>query len=81
MWDNSPRRGSIEKSVILHGSTPEHYERWLKAAISRAQKLPGERLLFVNAWNEWAEGTHLEPDLRHGRADPQATRRTLAAAG
>ena len=81
MWDNSPRRGSIEKSVILHGSTPEHYERWLKAAISRAQKLPGERLLFVNAWNEWAEGTHLEPDLRHGRAYLEATCRTLAAAG
>ena len=81
MWDNSPRRGSIEKSVILHGSTPEHYERWLKAAIARAQKLPGERLLFVNAWNEWAEGTHLEPDLRHGRAYLEATRRTLATAG
>jgi lipopolysaccharide biosynthesis protein len=78
MWDNSPRRGSIANSVILHGSTPADYERWLRAASAQARRIPGKALVFINAWNEWAEGTHLEPDVRHGRAYLEATRRAIS---
>jgi lipopolysaccharide biosynthesis protein len=81
MWDNSPRRGGLATSVILQGSTPERYECWLRAAVARARAMPGESLVFINAWNEWAEGTHLEPDLRHGRAYLEATRRAIEATG
>jgi lipopolysaccharide biosynthesis protein len=77
MWDNSPRRGSINNSVILHGSTPGQYERWLRAACSQARQVPGQSLVFINAWNEWAEGAHLEPDLRYGRGYLEATKRAV----
>jgi glycosyltransferase involved in cell wall biosynthesis len=75
-WDNSPRTG--ERGVVLHKATPESYERWLVNALERVQEEPsGDRVVFINAWNEWAEGCHLEPDLRHGRAYLEATRRAL----
>jgi len=73
-WDNSPRR--TERAWILVGSTPELYERWLREAVRRA---PVEHpLVFVNAWNEWAEGNHLEPCERWGRAYLEATRAALS---
>lgn len=75
-WDNTARRGS--EAVVLHGSTPAEYRKWLERAISNATHLPRDRrLVFVNAWNEWAEGCHLEPDLRDGRAYLEATRAAL----
>jgi glycosyltransferase involved in cell wall biosynthesis len=78
-WDNTPR--AKENGVVLHRSTPVAYERWLSVAIARIQDQPADhRLVFVNAWNEWAEGCHLEPDLRHGRRYLEATRNALLAA-
>ena len=71
-WDNTARRD--RGGVALIGSTPERYERWLRAALAR-----DESLVFVNAWNEWAEGCHLEPDLRWGRSYLEATARAIRA--
>lgn len=73
-WDNTPRTGG--RGVIVLGSSPENYECWLGRAIEKTQQdFPGdERLLFINAWNEWAEGCHLEPDREHGHAYLRATR-------
>lgn len=72
-WDNTARRGT--EGWVLHGSTPETYESWLRGAIERArQRPPSQRIVFINAWNEWAEGAYLEPDERHGRAYLEATR-------
>lgn len=71
-WDNTPRRA--RGATIVHGSTPDQYGAWLRRAIdgARAQaSLPA--LVFVNAWNEWAEGAALEPDQRWGRAYLEAT--------
>jgi lipopolysaccharide biosynthesis protein len=80
-WDNSARR--TFEAMILHKSTPEAYERWLRAMIQTTiTTFQGdEQLLFVNAWNEWAEGNHLEPDQRWGRAYLEATRRALMGSG
>ena len=72
-WDNSPRRG-LGRSAIVHGSEPERYEEWLSAVYART---PASGLVLINAWNEWAEGAYLEPDLRYGRAYLQATARAL----
>ncbi|WP_103663250.1 glycoside hydrolase family 99-like domain-containing protein [Microbacterium sp. CJ77] len=71
-WDNSPRRRS--RATIYVGSTPELYRRWLKDARTHEMGARGQDgLVFVNAWNEWAEGAYLEPDGRHGDAYLRAT--------
>lgn len=76
-WDNTPRKKN--GGHVFLDSTPELYEVWLRAAMEKARKsLPqGERLVFINAWNEWAEGAHLEPDRKYKRAYLEATRRAL----
>jgi hypothetical protein len=76
-WDNSPRRPS--GAVIFRDSSPAAYERWLRALVQATRDAfqGEERLVFVNAWNEWAEGNHLEPDHRWGRAYLEATARAL----
>ena len=79
-WDNSPRRPN--DSVILRDSTPAIYETWLRRTIEEtlATRQGDERLVFVNAWNEWAEGNHLEPDHLFGRQYLEATARALQSA-
>lgn len=69
MWDNSSRRVSSTPSVF-QGCTPELYEKWLRYCLNHAQA--GD-FVFVNAWNEWAEGAYLEPDLHLGHAYLEAT--------
>jgi lipopolysaccharide biosynthesis protein len=79
-WDNTPRRNA--DGVVLKGSAPGLYARWLGAAAGEALSGAPERaLVFINAWNEWGEGNHLEPSQRWGRAYLEATRDALAAAG
>ena len=66
------------RAWLLHNSTPEAYGAWLRQAIDRVRDEPrDQRLVFLNAWNEWAEGAHLEPDQRHGHGYLEATRRAL----
>jgi Glycosyltransferase WbsX len=75
-WDNSPRRQTGE-ALILHGSTPQRYGRWLREALVLQAQEEGKGIVFVNAWNEWAEGAHLEPDAYWGRSYLEMTRDTL----
>ena len=79
-WDNTSRKKS--KGTIFYGSTPALYEQWLTdAACDTVRRFQSEeRLLFINAWNEWAEGAHLEPDRRYGYAWLNATARSLRTA-
>jgi lipopolysaccharide biosynthesis protein len=77
-WDNAARVGA--KAVVLHNSTPDEYAAWLGYALEKAQQHPPEtRFVFINAWNEWAEGCHLEPDSRHGLAYLEKTKGVLMA--
>lgn len=65
-WDNEARRPG--RGHVFHGADPEKFHRWLVGAAGFSQKNHADeaRLVFVNAWNEWAEGTYLEPDRRFG---------------
>jgi lipopolysaccharide biosynthesis protein len=65
-WDNTARRGN--KSFAFHGATPANFRRWLRAAMrsARSEARGPETAVFINAWNEWAEGTYLEPDRDFG---------------
>jgi hypothetical protein len=74
-------------ATILTNSTPQLYERWLSEIVRRQAARRGEErngeispesLVFINGWNEWAEGNHLEPDQKWGRAYLEATRRALS---
>ena len=66
-WDNTPRSG--KRGLVLHGSTPELFRRHLQQAMEKVAHVPLDgRILFLKSWNEWAEGNHLEPDLRFGKA-------------
>ena len=55
------------KYAIFVGSTPAKFGEYIKKQISRSRKI-GSNFLFINAWNEWAEGAYLEPDEKHGLA-------------
>lgn len=80
-WDNTARRKN--SSTVFLNSKPSLFQRWLKNALTDTVhrfENPDERLVFVNAWNEWAEGAHLEPDRQYGYAWLQATRDALLQA-
>lgn len=83
MWDNTARRKN--DSLVLDGATPDLYRRWLLDVINETkykvahQKLD-DSLVFINAWNEWAEGAYLEPDLRWHYGYLEATKDALLAA-
>ena len=80
-FDNSARRASGGATILMN-NTPQRYRRWLEAALAwtRKHQPPRRQVVFINAWNEWAEGNHLEPDALNGRALLEATRDALTAA-
>ena len=75
-WDNTARRP--QGATLFTGATPDAYRRWLQQTTeSVADVRQEENYLFILAWNEWAEGNHLEPDQHFGRAFLEATRAVL----
>ena len=64
-WDNTARTQT--RAHVWHGATPANFRRWLRGVVLRERDSDGERVVFVNAWNEWAEGTYLEPDRDFSR--------------
>lgn len=77
-WDNEARKPGRGMGFI--GSTPEKYEKWLYSINQYAIQNPianNESFVIINAWNEWAEGSHLEPDVYWGAAYLNATYRAM----
>ncbi len=76
-WDNVPRRG--EHGIIIVNSSPAVFGRHLAHLANEVQQHPeDERFVFINAWNEWAEGNYLEPDIWTGRGHLEEVRRVYA---
>jgi lipopolysaccharide biosynthesis protein len=73
-WDNTAR--THNRAVIILNGTPDNYEHWLGRTLDVAlDSCQSDPLVFINAWNEWAEGCHLEPDRKYGHRFLEATLR------
>jgi len=79
-WDNTARQQ--DNSYIFANASPGAYQAWLETALdlTHEQNLGDERIVFINAWNEWAEGNYLEPDRRFGHGFLEATRNAIERA-
>lgn len=74
-WDNSARK---RLSASIQNNDPELFKKWLARSIEKVKdNEDDEKIVFVNAWNEWAEGCHLEPDLRNGKMFLKALKEAL----
>ena len=76
-WDNTARK--CYKKGRIFQNTPSLYKKWLKDIIkwTKDNHSKDEQYVFINAWNEWAEGAHLEPDQKYGYAFLEATKDAL----
>lgn len=77
-FDNSSRR--VGRTFLSFTEcTPENYAKWLFDSLARetAFEEADENLVFINAWNEWAEGNHIEPDQKWGRRYLEVTKETI----
>lgn len=78
-WDNTARKK--KNGHIFTEFSVVRYSQWLSFNAERVTKdsrlSADEKLIFINAWNEWAEGTHLEPDQKHGYGYLEATRSVM----
>lgn len=69
-WDNTPRKGF--RGISLKSASPQKFKKYLEKQFIRAQNIVDCEFIFINAWNEWTEGTYLEPDQKYGHAYLQA---------
>lgn len=74
-WDNTPRKKM--RGQVYEGSTPEIFEKNLEKQIRRARGVYQKDIIFMYAWNEWAEGGYLEPDKEHGFGYLEAIKNAL----
>lgn len=74
-WDNTARRGIYAR--IIQGTNPKIFEKYFTKQLIRAREEYKKNYLFFTAWNEWAEGSHLEPDEKYGYGYLEAVSKAL----
>jgi lipopolysaccharide biosynthesis protein len=78
-FDNTARKK--KNYVVLKDSSPETFEAWCKSELSRFNPFSKEEnLFFINAWNEWAEGNHMEPCMKWNKRYLEAFKKALESA-
>lgn len=78
-WDNTPRKGY--RGQVYIGDSPEKFKKYMVEQIKRAKEVYHKDMIFMYAWNEWAEGGYLEPDVRTGFGNLKAIRDALLENG
>ena len=74
-WDNTPRRGA--RGRVCLGSTPERFKYYMSEQIKNVKMTYKNDMIFIFAWNEWAEGGYLEPDQEFGYRYLEALKKAL----
>lgn len=74
-WDNSSRCG--KRARIATEFTVEKYKKFINMLVKKAKVEYGNDFIFYTAWNEWAEGAHLEPDEKYGYAYLEGVKEAL----
>ena len=77
-WDNTPRR---KNGLSYIGSTPEKFGYYLNRLILKVKNEYDNKIIFINAWNEWGEGAYLEPDEKYGYGYLEALNKALSDCG
>lgn len=77
-WDNTARKAMSDANIFC-GLNPQTFKKWVKDIVDESKKIHSrsEDIIFVNSWNEWAEGSHLEPDMKYGYGYLQALKEAL----
>ena len=78
-WDNTPRKGY--RGQVYFGDDPKKFHRYMSEQIKRAKDVYHKDMIFMYAWNEWAEGGYLEPDVRFGYSNLEAIKDALIENG
>jgi len=88
-WDSSPRTPPDEpldnrgypNTAVITGNTPQRFRQALADVKERAAKLPAsQRIITINSWNEWTDGSYIEPDTRTGMGYLEAIREVFKGA-
>jgi hypothetical protein len=74
-WDNTPRYR--QKGCVYTGACPEKFKMYFSELVENAKKYYNTDMIFIFAWNEWAEGGYLEPDEKFGYGYLDAIREVL----
>lgn len=75
-WDNTARSGT--RGSVIVNSNPQKFDLMLKNTLKKIEnREPDKKIIFVEAWNEWAEGNYLEPDVKYGRGFLEVLKRNI----
>jgi hypothetical protein len=79
-WDNTPRYPEKGKESVIHiNNSPESFAAYLQKTRNYVRNHPGQtKLIIINAWNEWVEGSYLEPDMRWGYGYLEAVKNVMS---